>query len=392
MTPAPVLDGLTMGSSATRSLLLLLLFFLLLASPSRGTLMRGSLAYKERRNYFRFLTRFGVAGGHQVHVFGNSTRVGNSVVGFSSRMAMAFLPEDAWHRFNAQSEKSQASWCYGVMQKALNDSRTTTDCSNGTQDYLRVLPCTGGECGNQPSGELLPGTMFTYNILSPRTQFYYLLLIGCTQGVNASLHKPLSCDWSYSEEIDLSYSIHLTSGDPQEIPHNPFIYEFSYEHNGALIIAIVFLILYIILTVSHFTAHIPPFNPHGCRMHRLVAIFTLSLSLKVIHVVLDTTHFAVFAHDGVGVIGLRYSGEICNLLSDWVLILVFILIGKGWQITMCSLRWKKVTFTIWAVYITFSFAYFVWVVVSDGRMGRDGGGAGGGAAELVYKGASWFGG
>ena len=353
-----------MGSGAAKSLPLLLLLFLLLVSPSRGTLMRGSLAHDGHPDYFRFLARFGVAAGHRVYAFGNSTRVGHAAVAFSSRVTMAFLPEDAWRTFSDQSKKREPRWCFGVMQVALNDSRSSTDCGNGTRDYLRTLPCAGGSCGNQPLGELVPGATFTYSVLSQKTQFYYLLLIGCTQGVNASLHKPGSCDWTYSGEISLNYSIHLTRGDPEELPHNPFIYEFSYEHNGVLITAMVFLILYVILAASHFTAHTPPCNPHGCRMHRLVAIFTLTLSLKVFHVVFDTTHFAVFAHNGVGVIGLRYVGEIFNLLSDWLLILVFILIGKGWQITTCSLRWKKVTFTLWAVYITFSLTYFVWVVVS----------------------------
>ena len=349
-------------------LLLLLLVTVLVISPSHGTLVRKEIAYVRngRSDYTHFLSHFGVEKGHTVYVFGTSSRIGNSLIGFHSQITLAFLPEDAWQAFSDENRKipQTPSWCKNIMHAALNNSLSTGDCDGGTQDYLRIFPCNEGRCGNQPPDEpLMTGTEFTYRINSPKTQFYYLFLIGCTRHVNASVDDPL-CDWSYTDKIDLNFSIHLTNSDPTLITPDPFIYEFPYQNVGALIIMIVFLSIYIGLAGFHFMMHSAPCNPRGCKMHRLVAVFSLSITLELFHIVFNMIHFAVYASDGMGVMALRYLGEVCNLFSDWFLILVLLLIGKGWQLTTCSLRWKKVTFTVWAVYIFFSFIYFIWVVVS----------------------------
>ena len=316
-----------------------------------------------------FLTKFGVERGGEVVAFGTAKWT-RDLVSFGSRMTLAFVPQDVWNSFYHESAKNQETSCELLMNStALVHSRTPNDgCpfESGEQDYLRQVPCSVANftksCTYQTS-PLVNGSQFTYHINSSQaTEYYYLTFIACTKGGKNASSQP--CEWEKSLKVNFTYDIQLVNSDISLSRQNPFTYQFPYDFQGVLIAFIVSTVCYIVLIVFHFVLHAKPCSNKHHNMHRLTKIFTVSLVLKTFYVFFQVIHYAVYAHDGMGVIALRYIGEVCNKFADWLLILVLILIGKGWQVTMCTIRWKRLTFAVWAGYIVSSAVYFAWLVVS----------------------------
>lgn len=350
---------------------MLLSVALLLAShglPASSTRVKGSISFGEegKEDFVYFLNRFGVGGGHDVHVYGTVARKGTDQIAYHSSMTLGFIPQGAWDGFYSESSRHTYKRCDEVIQATLNDSMIWTDnsCSmNGTQDYLRKLPCShpGGDytvCNQPLDVPVLEGKDFTFHIRSPKTEFYYLFLMSCTR--NGSLN----CKWASTEEVNIEYDISLVN----QLPNNSIFYnnEFPYNLQGTLTLQIVFIVSYSVLIGVHFLLHsrLCVKDHHRYSMHLLVKLFSVSLVLEFVYVILELIHSLVYAGNGHGVVTLKYLGEVANQFSDWLLILVVILVGKGWQVTTSSLRWSKVTAVIWGTYILFSAVYFVWMIVS----------------------------
>ena len=329
-----------------------------------ATRLGGSISYSDaNRNLVFFLSRFGVEVGHEVYVFGTAERDKGHQVGLNSRMTLAFIPQATWDSFNSLANAAED--CQHVMNTTLGHSIIVGEnsCVSGFHDYLRKVPCNpiDGDhiyCNQPASVNVTPGSDFTYHEQNaPNTEFYYVFFIACTRNVSAT------CRWAGSDDVYFDYDITIVNSDPSG-PKDSFVYHFSFEFQGVLSLEMVFTVLYLMLVIIHFTLHSRLIAGKGYCPHRLINLFTVSLVLEFLHVGCEMIHFAVFAADGRGVIAMKYFGEVFNELSDWLLILVLILVAKGWQVTTCTVRWKKLTSIVWVVYISISAVYFVWMVVS----------------------------
>ena len=353
------------------SVLLTLLAVLSSMDYVTPTRLKGSVNYSAKnRELVVFLTRFGVKSGRDVYLFGAANRVHKDGhwIGFNSRMTLAFIPQAAWNDFyrNAGKLRSIAT-CQDVMASTqLNRSVIVGDnaCASGREDYIRKLPCdppTGDHtvCNQPEDVKLVPHSNFTYHRQNASdTEFYYIFILACSRNATAT------CDWAGSDEVYFNYDISIVNSDPIAPNYDHFDYEFPYEFHGVLILEMLFTILYLILTVVQFILHSRLVAGKGYTPHLLIQIFTTSLILDLLHVTCEMIHFSVYAANGIGVIALKYFGEVFNQLSDWLLILVLILVAKGWQVTTSTIRWKKVTSVVWGVYIFVSGIYFIWMVVS----------------------------
>lgn len=353
------------------SVLLTLLAVLSSLDYVTPTRLTGSVNYSAKnRELVVFLTRFGVKSGRDVYLFGAANRVHKDGhwIGFNSRMTLAFIPQAAWNDFyrNAGKLRSIAT-CQDVMASTqLNRSVIVGDnaCASGREDYIRKLPCdppTGDHtvCNQPEDVKLVPHSNFTYRRQNASdTEFYYIFILACSRNATAT------CDWAGSDEVYFNYDISIVNSDPIAPNYDHFDYEFPYEFHGVLILEMLFTILYLILTVVQFILHSRLVAGKGYTPHLLIQIFTISLILNLLHVTCEMIHFSVYAANGIGVIALKYFGEVFNQLSDWLLILVLILVAKGWQVTTSTIRWKKVTSVVWGVYIFVSGIYFIWMVVS----------------------------
>lgn len=332
------------------------------AVPTR---IKGSWSYSPS-NRLKYLTKFGVQKNHQVFTYGTSVRATNTV-GLTDQLVLAFVPTSTWDSFY-DLEKHNGHTCEDIMSGPFNASMSPySQCSKGTADLYRVVPCNyQQECRNQ-QGSVVQGSNLTFRTTSPKTQYYYLFLVGCRQNSSsASL-----CDWASSSSVVIEYDIHIVTQDPDPTltPHpDPFIYQFSYDKVGMMVIYIIFSSIYLAVVAFHLTMHSCICTPHGYKHHRITNIFSASLVLEFLHVVLIMTHYSVFSVNGVGVQALLFIGQATNFISDWLLILVLILIGKGWQITTATVRWKVITLVVWIAYIIVSAIFFTWTVVSAVRV------------------------
>ena len=96
----------------------------------------------------------------------------------------------------------------------------------------------------------------------------------------------------------------------------------------------------------------------------MVWVFSAALVFEAMNVGFGLLNYSVYAINGRGVPGLSYVAEGSNLLGDWLLILVFILIAGGWQVTRKTVKWKYASFPIWILYVIISALYFVFFIVS----------------------------
>ncbi len=310
-----------------------------------------------------YLAKFGVAAGQELYVFG-TVKADTMFIRIRSRMLLVLVPQNISDRLvNPMS-------CKQVFRSVLKESMFVNDagCSGGTKDYVREFPCSHSTSCNQPGFiPIVTGNDFTFRIENaPKTEFYYLFMLACDR------NSTLDCEWDETDESSLQYDISLVNSNPQNNSHlNPFVYQFSLEFQGVLVIQLLFTIAYFLMLIVHLLMHcgackkLCNTSQTGCQMHRLPALFTASLALEFIHVLFELIHFSVFASDGIGAVWCKYLGEVTNQFSDWLLILVLLLIGKGWMVTDSALRWKKLTFGIWSVYVFFFLLYFVWTVVSN---------------------------
>ena len=344
-------------NTATFAALVVLLSLSRTAHPTR---IKGRWNYDPASNRLKYLAKFGVQDGHQVFTFGSSVRPRETHVGFTDTVILAFTPSSIWESFY-NLEKNGRHSCEEFMAGPFNNTRSPdTRCSDpGDPDLYRVVPCDFQRvCMNQ-YGPVVPGSNLTFRPTAQQTQYYYLYLVGCRQN---STDNP--CVWAASDGVTIDYDIHIVNQDPEmTLTPDPFIYEFSYDLIGTMIIYIIFSCIYFAVVVFHLVMHSHVCTPYGYKHHTITLIFSASLLLEFLHVALIMTHYSVFSTDGVGVRALFYIGQAANYFSDWLLILVLMLIGKGWQITTATVRWKKITVVMWVLYIVVSAIFFIWIVV-----------------------------
>ena len=334
---------------------------LVLCSPATPTRIRESWNYK-LEPALNYLTKFGVKKGHQVFAYGSSLRkASSSHYGYDETLVLAFTPSSTWDKFYHLESKDPRN-CGRFMSPFDGSVSPVDGCYQGNStapDLYRVVPCDHQyKCANQHNIPLVHGSNFTFRVISPSTQYYYLFLVGCSQNNGTS-----PCKWLPSSSVAIDFDVHIVNQDPA-LPSNPFTYEFSYNLIGLMLIYIIFSCIYFTVLFFHLLMHSCICTPERYKHHRLTIIFTVSLALETFHILLIMSHYCVFSEDGIGVSPLYYLGQALNFISDWLLILVLILIGKGWQITTATVRWKKTTLVVWVVYIIVSGVFFSWIVVS----------------------------
>lgn len=291
----------------------------------------------------QYLTKFGVKAGNTVYLSGSLSRPNN----FSTPAICAFVPETIWEVIYRNGTKTCDSLASLLTANAYLNNNTRS-CIDELQQN-----CFFKNVGVE------------YNFSAPltnqyQTMYWYLVLISCHIS-NSSL--------AASNGTEFSYSIKILN----DRATGPFIYQFSYEYIGIVVMTMCSTGATGILLLFHVVVHAPsvfkrwktpgPAN----RMHPLVKMYTLSLFLLLDGQVFQLIHWLVFSSNGVGVPALDHLGVAIGGLSTWILVLVFILISKGWQMTTRLIPRALFTLLVWGLYIVFSVILFVWTVVSGLR-------------------------
>lgn len=156
----------------------------------------------------------------------------------------------------------------------------------------------------------------------------------------------------------LRYDLHMTNSD------NPVTKEFSAEEFGVLPASIFFLCAYAGLSIYAFRLRRK--LKHKRKFHHTVALLCWSIWIEFTGTIFATAHYASFATNGVGSPPARNVAAFLWHIADNLLILLVVLIAKGWTIVRKKisingrvkialystvLMWTTLALELWRFYI-----------------------------------------
>ena len=327
-----MISGNRLGPDKMLRTLLPNVCFLLLLPSVEQTVLDGSY-HGTGTGVIQYLTKFGVKEGSKVHLSGTISGANNS----SAAVLCAFVPQMLWDQ---------------LFHNLTQCDSLAFVLSSYTDNF--TLPCkTKDSCFVKSVGA--ENTSFYPFLTNPyETMYWHLIFIACHAN---------SSTLAASNDATFTYSIRLEN-DLSTV----FYKQFSYDLMGIVIIAMCSTGVASILFLFHVAVHLPLFKcwkPPSTKMHLLVRVYTLSPFLLIASQALQFAHWMIFATDGVGVPSLDHLGFALGGLSTWILVLVFVLLSKGWQMTTRVIRRMLLTLLVWGLYIIVSITLFVWSVVSE---------------------------
>ena len=309
------------------------------------------------KEHAKFLGKFGVKKGSPLYVYGNvSGNITSDPDPERSKMVLVVASESKWQNFVSASKNLILDSACNTTLLPLFHSTNESSCSATSNRYYRIVPCNNQTCPNSGQGRFPENSNFVFRPESTSTEFYIIFFMFCAR------NRSLPCEWVRSGKVDFSYSISVTT-DPFAY-HNPFMFQFPANLEGVLASYLFFFLLYVIVVPAHLFLNFRRCTKKQCQVHVLVWLFTLAMVMEGVSIFLGLIHYSVYSKDGRGVPAFFYIKDFCNLIGNWFLILVLILVAGGWQVTVKSIKWKCASFPVWALYIFFSVVYYIWEIVS----------------------------
>ena len=159
--------------------------------------------------------------------------------------------------------------------------------------------------------------------------------------------------------LEMEYAFHLTNGKDARRR------EFSADEIGTLETMSIFLGLYLILSfLSYFLLRRRLLAKK--KYHTTVALLCWSIYVQLLGCLCGIVHFGIYAGDGWGSPQARNAGIFLGHLADILLVLVLILLAKGWTIVRRSLSingrvkiavyittllWTTLALELWRLYV-----------------------------------------
>lgn len=309
--------------------------------------------------FFNFLAKFGFQktnlkdqANTQGYIYGNITSTSSDLKKF---VTLAVLDRGYFLEFYGNSSVTQhAAACTSMFNK-VNNIAYDANCNDmGREDFLRKVPCpTGKICIDEDNVDnIIPGFQFTYMIQDlSQPRFWYVSLVACYRDLSSN------CTWKpFEQDLEVDYDIWLVNGNPKAKSQNPLEYQFSSENQDTVELFLAFLICYLFLT---------PLQVYAVNQqkHPVPKLFTVGLFFALVGVFLNVVHCLKFSFDGEGVESAAIAGGVFDIISQTVLMLLLLLLAKGWAITHKELTWKLILFSIWALYGLVHVLLYVWDLV-----------------------------
>ena len=329
-----------------------LFFFIILTLKSTLSIhLTGNFKTKE---FFKFLTRFGFQSTdiHNLettkgYIYGNISS--NSKANNNQRplLALTILEKIDFLDFYKKTNIKPRDYACSVMFEKFNKQAYDSTCNkNGTFDIIRKIPCDK-TCENQLEiTPIIENSQFTYQISDENeAKFLYLSIVACERDNE-------TCSWfSSSEEssndYEISYSIYLTNGHPNVKSLNRFEHQFTYELHDVFEIYLFSMLIY--LFILPFIAYRLYYNFHF--FYLLLASY---VAIEIFSRIMFSIHNLAFSYNGVGVKLFDYLGWLLEILAVCILILILLLIAKGYTITTKYIRFKNKFFIYWSILSAFS--------------------------------------
>lgn len=340
------------------SSMLFLLLFLSASLPLAFSLrIKGSYdvsnetLHKEGQRKFKFLDKFGIFKGDSVNLYGS--------VDITGGLVFAFIKEEVWEEFHPGSS------CDQLQAESMRRCR-------GCFVQSLALPSPNLSSGLTPvsssSSPLSPSASHSISLKremgeSTDTQFWFAVFIYCREEDTISINST----WTIpNDSVSLSYEIFIVNADHD---HNndtdPFTRQFPGNEKGFLFTYLVFSALYAILIPVHLLSHLK--YTIKCRTPQIINLFSLALVFEGINIFCGLIHYGVYAHNGYGAPPLNYMKTFFNLVGDWFLIIVLVLIAGGWMVTLRTVKWRVASFIFISLYIFITIIYYIATVVRRQR-------------------------
>lgn len=336
----------------------LFLFIIISANSTTSLYLNGKFKAQE---FFKFLTRFGFQS-TDVHnlettkgyIYGNISIVSSSPLKRKNNalLALTILEKQEFLDYYKKANIEPRDYACSVMFEKLSKQAYDSTCNqNGTFDLIRKIPCET-KCENQQQAtHLIENSQFTYQISDENdAKFLYLSIVSCERDNN-------TCNWHSSSNRDddedlldnyeISYSIYLTNGHPNVKSLNRFEHQFTYELHDVFEIYLCSMFIY--LFILPFVAYRLYYN-----FHFFYLLLTSYVAIEILSRLMFCIHNLSFAYNGVGVQIFDYFGWLLEIFAVCVLILMLLLIAKGYTITTKYIRMKKKFFTYWGALSAFS--------------------------------------
>lgn len=316
-------------------------------------------------DFFKFLVKFGFQK-TDLHspkesygyIFGNITSNNH----FEVPITFAVLDRAHFLEYYSNRNIKDKEYACKQMFNNLNNTAFHPKCNVHGQDFLRRVPCPKGKlCKDEdrPSN-VIKGNQFTYAIQnSAQPRFWYVSIVAC-------YIDNVTCQWhhydirkSYSgrerlkkDNHKIDYDFWLVNGNPN-LSYNTLLYQFSFDRQNTLELYLLFWACYIILL---------PMQLYAVRIqkHPVTKLFTGSLILEFVGLCFIVVHNIKFAIDGQGFPGLAVAGDILDIMSRTLFMLLLLLLAKGWAVTRLELTWKPVVFGVWLCYGIFHILLYIW--------------------------------
>nr|CAG4646152.1 EOG090X03T7 [Macrothrix elegans] len=306
-------------------------------------------------DFFHFLAKFGFQKTNlkdrsqtQGYIYGNITSKTNA----SHYVTLAVLDRGYFLEYYGNSTLSHKDLACTSMFKKIQTVAYDSGCNEeGPQDLLRKVPCPSGLlCSDEDNpNNVINNYQFTFHIEDlSQPRFWYVSMVACYRD------QSTNCSWkAFNEDIEVNYDVWLVNGDPKAKTQNPFEYQFSFDNQDTVEILLIFSACYLFLTSLQMYAVTR-------QKHPVPKMFTIGLVLALAGMLLNLFHSLKFAFDGDGIKEAEISGGVLDILSQTVLMLLLLLLAKGWAITRKDLTWKPVIFSIWACYGLVHVMLYVW--------------------------------
>ncbi|XP_063625655.1 transmembrane protein 145 [Cydia splendana] len=315
--------------------------------------------------FFKFVVKFGFQK-TDIHyqketygfIFGNIT----SKERFMYPITFAVLNRHHFIHYYKNRDIENKELACQVMFQNLNTSAYHPKCNAGGQDFFRRIPCPKNEvCVDEDSlWNVVKKSQFTYDIENPgQPRFWYVSMVSCYL-------NETTCTWHHYKGAPskdnktmtnvpqkVQYDFWLVNGNPNQSLYNSLMYQFSFDHQNTLELYLVFLLCYIVLV---------PVQIYAVRTqkHPVTKLFTCSLILEFGAICFNFLHTVKFAADGVGFTGLDVAGDILDIMSRTLFMLLLLLLAKGWAVTRLELTYKPLVFGVWLAYGIVHILLYVW--------------------------------
>ena len=122
------------------------------------------------------------------------------------------------------------------------------------------------------------------------------------------------------------FNFRLVNGNPESRNKNIFKYQFSSDKQDLFQVYLALLIVYTVLMPIQFYAA-------WKQEHAISQLLAAGISSQFLALLLISIHFSLYAASGSGIAFFAVLGEVLEIISESLFMLLLLLLAMGWAIT-----------------------------------------------------------